>query len=362
MPIATTYYFQQTPLSFRTKTGFKASPGEKYVSNNAYFKTDAYWTPEKDFSIGVSHLMNEFGPSTDDINRVYDKVKEKLIGPKGECLTSLVEWKSSLGMITQRVVQLGSAYSAVKKLQFGKAARILKLSPKQSKTVEGRIRSHKGSFSPTSAWLEYWMGWAPLHGEITHALNTLTKPPPLNNHFSVGVMLRRSPIIQKYRDALEDWETNVQHTGKYSCYGNFSVTNSNALLLNRLGFINPVLTAWQIVPFSFIVDWFVNVGTVIGALTDFVGIDISRTGYSIKGTIEANGKRHRMEYDPTNTYYTNPKRYIHYYVTGHGHREFVRRSPGPIQTPRLRIVMLDKLSLTRALTSVSLLTEIFLKK
>jgi hypothetical protein len=42
------------------------------------------------------------------------------------------------------------------------------------------------------------------------------------------------------------------------------------------------LTAWELVPFSFVVDWFVNIGDWLEALTPKLGIKILSEGYTVK--------------------------------------------------------------------------------
>jgi hypothetical protein len=54
----------------------------------------------------------------------------------------------------------------------------------------------------------------------------------------------------------------------------FTVNNPNTLLMNQMGFINPASIAWEAVPFSFVVDWFANVGQVLNSATDFVGLSM----------------------------------------------------------------------------------------
>lgn len=364
MPIEKTYYSIVNPNSILQKMGSVAGPGEKYISNNSYYKGDRFWTDSAadagDARIGVSHRLNEVYPNDSERNSLYEKLRDKLTGPKGELLTSAVEWKGSLGMITQRVTQLSAAYSSVKKLQFKKAATILKLSGRQTKSIERNIRQKNLKFSPTSAWLEYWMGWAPLHGDIVHALETMVSVPNQSQHFSVGVTFKRSQWVERTGGEFDYTKTTVDVKGKYSAYGNFLVTNHNLVLANRLGVINPVLTAWQLVPFSFIVDWFGNVGSVLGSLTDFVGLSFSNTGYATKSEITALGQRNIITGDPKSTY--DNQMYLYYQGNASGFGYHRRRSPSPLQAPRLEVKMLDKLSLTRALTSISLLTEIFLKK
>jgi hypothetical protein len=41
-------------------------------------------------------------------------------------------------------------------------------------------------------------------------------------------------------------------------------------LANDLAFIDPLTTLWEIVPYSFIVDWFVNIGDLVKAYSPFV--------------------------------------------------------------------------------------------
>jgi hypothetical protein len=50
------------------------------------------------------------------------------------------------------------------------------------------------------------------------------------------------------------------------------VDNPNLHLAQQLGFINPLSVAWELVPFSFVVDWFGNVGQVLASFSDFAGL------------------------------------------------------------------------------------------
>jgi hypothetical protein len=56
-----------------------------------------------------------------------------------------------------------------------------------------------------------------------------------------------------------------------------SVSNPNLAIANQMGFVNPLSVAWEAVPFSFVVDWFSNVGQCLSAMTDFVGFNIERS-------------------------------------------------------------------------------------
>jgi hypothetical protein len=39
-----------------------------------------------------------------------------------------------------------------------------------------------------------------------------------------------------------------------------------------MGLTNPASWVWEAIPFSFVVDWFANVGQVLGSITDLYGV------------------------------------------------------------------------------------------
>jgi hypothetical protein len=57
--------------------------------------------------------------------------------------------------------------------------------------------------------------------------------------------------------------------------------NPDLQLLQQMGLVNPLSIAWEVVPFSFVVDWFTKFGGVIDATTDFVGCRL-RDPYTTK--------------------------------------------------------------------------------
>jgi hypothetical protein len=44
-------------------------------------------------------------------------------------------------------------------------------------------------------------------------------------------------------------------------------------MLNQLGLLNPLSFAWEITPWSFVVDWLIPIGPVLSALTAPVGLN-----------------------------------------------------------------------------------------
>lgn len=123
-------------------------------------------------------------------------------------------------------------------------------------------------------WLELSFGWKPLVSDIDSGLNAL-------NTFRAG----RMPIIHIREQAksaemnqptrltqdIEDFhiERLVTKTFRYECkiYGVVGLSDDQLLTTNNLG-INlseVVPTIWELIPYSFLADYFVNIGAVIDA-------------------------------------------------------------------------------------------------
>ena len=63
----------------------------------------------------------------------------------------------------------------------------------------------------------------------------------------------------------------LQKTTKVICTAGLRITNPNTALLTQLGLTNPLLVAWDIIPFSFVVDWFIPVSTYLKRYNDMAG-------------------------------------------------------------------------------------------
>jgi hypothetical protein len=132
----------------------------------------------------------------------------------------------------------------------------------------------------------------------------------------------------------------------------FNLSNSNLALAEQLGLANPASIAWELVPFSFVVDWFTNYGSVIGGLSSWAGYTISKpyTTRLFKGrVIWVTGDN----YQGSHTYDT-------YRLTKFRcSRDKVLVGPLPSYPRWFDAIATSK---TRAATAVSLLTQLMLNK
>lgn len=133
-----------------------------------------------------------------------------------------------------------------------------------------------------ASWLELQYGWRPLLSDIFGAIQHLGKPD-------------RDPLISVKGYEKRSDQVNQSVTGLYggSCVLGFNVEhecwvklhyklNSPGLAeVSSLGLINPVEIVWELLPYSFVVDWVFPIGPWLGALTadagfSFIGGSSSR--------------------------------------------------------------------------------------
>lgn len=74
---------------------------------------------------------------------------------------------------------------------------------------------------------------------------------------------------------------HVKHTVTTKAWLRAVVANEKARSMAELGFSDPRVTAWELLPLSFVVDWFVQVGDYLRLSSALRGLKILDAGYSI---------------------------------------------------------------------------------
>lgn len=275
--------------------------------------------------------------------RSYSKFKDAVY-EQSELLASIAERRDSFGMIAKRAIQLSRAAGALRKGKLGKFLEVLEitLNPKD----KGRKYVRPKQFA--SYWLEYWMGWAPLANDIYSSADILGSEPPS----SVVVRVRSTDHFERQQTQKRSGAfISSRWFGTVSCAlsGKVEVTNPTLFKLNQLGLANPLATAWQLIPFSFIADWFLNLGNVLAQVTDWLGLKLSSLAVSFKTVATASWicTSAKRLYGPASPDTVWRERDTSFYS-----RKVNLRTLPTIQ-PTIRIP--NGLSLTRGLTSLSLL-------
>lgn len=210
------------------------------------------------------------------VAKALEKFRESL-GERAGAAINAVQYAQSRDMIVKRSVQLVRAARQVRRGQFKKAAKTLGVTQPKGATRRKQFSNN---------WLEYTFGWKPAIDDIYSACKSFVREIPAGKAHGRAT----TTWSETFGFYPPDPNGPTGRTGGKSTYkerilvgATVHVTNSDLWLANQLGLLNPASVAWDAVPFSFVVDWFFDIGSFLESLTCLVGLEI-RDGFQTRST------------------------------------------------------------------------------
>lgn len=210
--------------------------------------------------------------TNNDIISLIGRFGEKLNGGSGfDASVFLGTGHQSLNTITESAVKLAKALSAVKHGRIADAATTL-----TGKSKGPRFRPVKTQSAMSQSWLELQYGWAPLVKDIYDSGSFLASllTDPLRFRVKNAIFRDNLPIVSNPGTARCVWASQ-RGSNRYNITGYFT---ENPSTIARLGLTNPANLAWELLPWSFVVDWAVPVGDYLnarGVASSLVGTFVS---------------------------------------------------------------------------------------
>lgn len=178
---------------------------------------------------------------------------------KANLPVTVAEFGKTIQMVTQTATRLAKTITALRKGRLAEASRHLGV---------GFGRKYRGR-DPRDVWLEHRYGWMPLLGDIKGQLDLLTSLDEstwmLTGIGKAGDFVR-SQVDNS--DGAREYPVLTTSVINYlcKCRLDFLPRNYNDAILRMAGCTNPFSVAWELLPFSFVADWFVPVGDSLSAL------------------------------------------------------------------------------------------------
>lgn len=170
---------------------------------------------------------------------------------------------------------------AIKQKDFPTVYNLLLSRPRSKKNQNLFLSLAKQGINLDFAWK---FGIKPLLDDINSLIELSDSYTSEVNHR--GEIIRRSRVdwdekipfehtIENLSYTIDD--TSMEYDVSFTGSVNFSVTyGANVVISNpikfffeQLGFTSLLGTAWQLVPLSFVIDWFIDIGAAINRVTDF---------------------------------------------------------------------------------------------
>lgn len=174
---------------------------------------------------------------------------------------SLAEGKESLEMTGYRLLSLARGARSLRKGDLGGALREFGPVPRGHRIRAASALHHK-DFS--RAFLELHLGWSPLIRDIYEGCN-IKDPKPIGTKIKSK---RRLGTLPKGKVKPSSPDYGRYFTAKeHICQSRIVCSARNKpTFYQRFGLNNPASIAWELVPFSFVVDYFLPIGDVIAAM------------------------------------------------------------------------------------------------
>nr|QIS88044.1 MAG: hypothetical protein [Dundee virus] len=213
--------------------------------------------------------------------RAYDSATEKLRNAKLELGMDLATMSQTMEMFASNAARILNGLRYVRKGRFGEAARAI-----GNPALEGRLerasrrkphphrRYYLNDFG--GQYLEYTYGVSPLLQEIHTARVALDTVAAWDRTVKGSTQSRQSFVREWSRESKDNWDAmfTVYHEHYVQVGFAVKVNNPNHALLSALGLTNPLIVINDLIPFSFVVNWFTGHEAYLNSLDAFVGYDV----------------------------------------------------------------------------------------
>jgi len=187
------------------------------------------------------------------------------IGEGGQTLSLILTSVKRLAQ-SANFLKRGDIPNAVRALgSYGKSINIVALGKKH--------KSDKLSFS--ALWLELQYGWKPLISDVYELVDYLGQQPKIGLFRVTGSasdFVDAKSIGSGLNSIQIDRYMKLEVKARVMLWA--TVSNQRLYTASQLGLLNPASIAWELTPFSFIVDWFLPIGKFLDNLDAGAGITL----------------------------------------------------------------------------------------
>ncbi len=193
--------------------------------------------------------------------KAISKLLKQLQGEGTNIANMIAERKQTVNMVGKTATRLAYAIRDLKRGNIASAIRRIGGDPKTARKLKGKDIS--------GMWLELQYGWKPMLSDVYGLVNKLHERELIHLQG-----FHASSSAFKTQKSLNTWSTNkgqrpwgtrrTTATVKYTvrAHPNRSLASPAAL-----GMTNPLVPLWEVVPWSFVVDWFLPIGNYLEQLS-----------------------------------------------------------------------------------------------
>lgn len=202
-------------------------------------------------------------------NRALIKARGKLKDTSVNLGVAFAERKATARLVGDTASRLGRSYRFLRRGQIRKAMDTLGITSARNEP--------RGNNAPQK-WLELQYGWKPLLSDVYGSVAALNKRTGSDWLVTAKATAKSSGSRKVIFGDSEAGTVTARWEESVFVRIDALPQNEATISLVSLGITNPLLIGWELVPFSFVVDWFLPIGSYLDGLDALLGF---RTyGYS----------------------------------------------------------------------------------
>lgn len=258
------------------------STSRQYFDTMTYGKNQFY-EAYRPLSFWEKAIVESSKDDAQGNSKARDAAMRKLHKGHLNVLVTLGESKETATYVASRMFTLARLLGLISKGKFGEAAKLM--GSELSRNASKRLRKNRDRYKNpvdlvSNSWLEYQFAIKPLINDVYGALEAYHSK------------LQEGSVVGSRAKYRNDPGGTIYRAG-YSGV----IKSSNVRTLQQLGLTNPALAAWNLVPLSFIVDWFLPVSTLLQYLDATAGLtSVTSWGSMENWTVYMSAKSKRVEY------------------------------------------------------------------
>jgi hypothetical protein len=202
------------------------------------------------------------------------RVRNQVKGQSANIALMFAERRSTAVMIADRATLIARAALQVRNGQWRHAIESLsgstRYNPLSVRARERALQKLPPSKRLANAWLELEFGWKPLLSDVHGAATMLASRAASEQYNSrLSASFRKRVVKPSTWSGLYDYVNDHESKCKYVI--RYFLDSESRQGLSQTGISDPLTLAWQVLPFSFVVDWFIPVGNYLSALGAYDG-------------------------------------------------------------------------------------------
>lgn len=236
----------------------------------------------------------------DPMPKAVARLREELSLAKTNTSVAMAEASKTANHVAKTATRLYNAFRALKRMHLGDFTEALGITASRSQQRRFYRRKRRvlkidtpGQQTRITAfaaetWLEYSYAWKPLLKDVYDHCEALASAAVKTDFLfrrargsakTVGVHVF-SGVDQ---NNCFDWKVRQDTVRRASIEVNYRLPLSGISNILALGVANPLEVVWEVVPFSFVVDWFLPVGDLIRSFSAYNGLTFM-SGFTTSST------------------------------------------------------------------------------